>query len=83
MNQDGGEYSCEAILDGEREYKRFHLNVIGKYCKFIFSHSLRMKKDKSIPTISQKELNLNDNVFLDCNCNNKFISLSYHVWTRQ
>ena len=30
QTSDDGEYSCDAILDGEQETKRFHLNVIGE-----------------------------------------------------
>ena len=33
---DDGEYSCEAILDGEREKKNFHLNVIGMKLNVVF-----------------------------------------------
>ena len=28
---DEGEYSCEAIIDGKKEQKLFHLKVIGKH----------------------------------------------------
>ena len=27
--EDGGEYACEAIIDGENEKEEFELNVIG------------------------------------------------------
>ena len=30
QSEDEGEYSCEAIIDGRKEQKIFHLKVIGK-----------------------------------------------------
>ena len=35
QTSDDGEYSCDAILDGERENKKFHLNVIGNCFIFV------------------------------------------------
>ena len=35
QSEDEGEYSCEAIIDGRKEQKIFHLKVIGK--SFLFN----------------------------------------------
>ena len=40
QTSDDGEYSCDAILDGEQETKRFHLNVIGENITFQTSTEL-------------------------------------------
>ena len=34
QSEDEGEYSCEAIIDGRKEQKIFHLKVIGKFFLF-------------------------------------------------
>ncbi len=34
QSTDDGEYACDAILDGEIEIKKFHLDVIGNSCSF-------------------------------------------------
>jgi hypothetical protein len=34
--EDGGEYSCEAVIDGKKEQQFFSLNVIGKKLLFVF-----------------------------------------------